>query len=111
MSDAFAAFLGTVALTGENLLGTVFNCTNCEDTCIDGSKLLKSVVLDGTATGILGDLLQFKREAILAESVKDSRKLQFLFAPAKTRPNLNNFLPRATGDLSSIEFHSEWNVQ
>lgn len=95
-STAFSAFLSTIALPAEHILSKVFSCQKCREIHNDGSKTMRAIVMDGTATEILGNLPKFERPAMLIDSASDTTKLQYLFPPAKARGFFNLLLRSAS---------------
>lgn len=93
-SSAFSAFLSAIALPPENVMSRVFECSRCEEVMSDGPTSIRGIVMDGTATGILGELPRYERPSMPVEAATDTTKLQFLFPAAKARSFLMNSLPR-----------------
>ena len=62
-SKAFALFLSRLKFPKKEELDTLFSCRLCGRQNEDGSRTLDAIVMDGTATGILGELPKFQRKS------------------------------------------------
>lgn len=84
-SDVFGAFLSTLQYAGDDVLRGLFSCQECEYIDEDGNIRIKGIVMDGTATGILGQLPSFDRPSTVIEPASDTAKQQYIFSVARLR--------------------------
>lgn len=77
-STAFAAYLGVIEYPSESKLSAVFTCRTCETRGEDGRNRFNALVMNGTATGVLGDLPPFDRPMIHINAAKGTAKAQYL---------------------------------
>ena len=77
-ASCFAAYLHVLQLPTEEKLGSIFTCESCEENLENGGRRLKSVVMDGTAVGILRKLPKFTRISQLVRKVDRCTRPQFL---------------------------------
>ena len=103
-SSAFSSFLSTIAMPPEDVLSKVFSCSKCEKVRNDGSKEMRAVVMDGTATGILGELPPYDRPSFLVAAATDTTKIQFLFPASKARSFFNEFFRAASSSCHEERF-------
>ena len=89
-SNAFAAFLCAIEYSGDDILSCLFTCPTCEQSLPDGTSRMRAVIMDGTATGILGPLPAYHRPALTIDAAERTAPIQFLFGPH----NLRLFLSR-----------------
>lgn len=60
-NSAFSSFLRTIEYPSSEKISSMFTCSTCEKQNEEGKSVLRAVVLDGTATGVLGKLPAFRR--------------------------------------------------
>jgi hypothetical protein len=84
MSDALACWLSVldVAPGPANQLSTLFQCGNCEFEDRHGRRRVKALGIDGTATGILSNLLPHDDGSILMASLPTRHAAEQFFASA-----------------------------
>lgn len=75
---AFIAFVSTlVVLSGVNLC-ELFKCETCETKHLDRTNRIAGIVLDGTATGLLGELPSYECKNFQVFATTDCSKHQFI---------------------------------
>lgn len=90
-STVFGAFLCTLSYPKEENIAPIFNCTQCETEGASGGKTMRSIVMDSTATGILGDPPRFDRPSLYLEPAKNTVSAQFVLKGAAIRKYLDYF--------------------
>ncbi len=99
-STCFAGFLRTLTVPKGAKTATLFTCSKCEDA--DGR--LSAIVMDGTATGILGKLPNFDRPSTVIPSCRGPSVSQFILSRAKVRRFLESFCSSARRPTSDGTF-------
>lgn len=77
-NQAFAKFLRCIEYRDELCLHSLFSCKTCERVDERGRRVLRAVMLDGTATGVLGKLSILNRPKTLIPLGASTAKVQFL---------------------------------
>lgn len=77
-NEAFGKFLRTIEVASDESTRNVFTCSTCESRNDDGTTRVDSVVMDGTATEILGTLPRFIRPTIDVSAAKDTASHRYL---------------------------------
>jgi len=85
-----------MAFSSERAVGGVFNCTKCMELSEDGKPRFSGLVIDGTATGILGNLPDFNRPAVFVPPAKETARLQFILPSPKLRVALTHLFKAAS---------------
>ncbi len=86
-NTCFSAFLRTLAVPEGQELDNIFRCTQCQD----GTGRLNAIVMDGTATGILGRLPKYDRPSLGLQAARNSSLTQYVVQNAKIRKFLESF--------------------
>lgn len=77
-SDAFVIFLSTIALPEAMHYKRLFSCNVFECENDDGERILTGVLIEGAATGVLGEISQFERDEITVLPARKCTDAQFL---------------------------------
>ncbi len=67
-NDAINAYMLLIRFS-EQEINEIFTCSNCEEKLTNGSKRMSGVVMNGTAAGVLGVLLNFHRNKTVVPPV------------------------------------------
>jgi len=102
--DAFNNFLRLLEFKTDGVLNEFFSCKDCEETMRNGKKRMKCIVIDGTATGILGDLPTFHRETFIVPKYDKHTNKQYILEVAKHRRFIREFLKSARQSYRSDNF-------
>ena len=84
-NEVFSLFLKSLKFPRNENLFELFSCSTCETRDSDGKRVLKGVVMDGTALGILGTLPNFSRHTKVVMPLKGVPNEQYIIRDAKLR--------------------------
>jgi len=90
--DAFNNSLCILDLNSQGALKALFSCNECELDIGNGKTKMKCIVIDGTATGILGDLPAFQRNSLLVTKYDNHADKQYILEVAKHRRFIKEML-------------------
>ena len=76
--EDFSCFLQCLEYHSRSTCKSLFSCAVCEYENADGNTRCKDVVMDGTRTGILGDLPNYIREDSVIIAAKNCSGVQFI---------------------------------
>ena len=82
-NEVFTLFLKSLKFPRDENLIEIFSCSTCETRDTDGERVLKGVVMDGTALGILGTPPNFSRDMKVVMPVKGVPDKQYIIRDAK----------------------------
>ena len=77
-NDALGGFLRSLDINCNSALRSLFHCSKCEVQTQGHTRQLRAVVLDGTATGVLGELPEYRRDSIEFPLATNETKGQFI---------------------------------
>jgi len=92
---AFTCFLARLKFPTKAELEGLFSCPKCSVRDADGVPHLDAVVMDGTATGILGALPKFTRNTVTVSAPRSLPEQQYLLPPPKLRAFISEVLSSA----------------
>lgn len=84
-NTAFGLYLRSIEYPDENRLSRVFSCGTCEEKDSNGKVVMKGVVVDRTATGVLGALPEYYRPRIQIVAPRNTTISQYLFSNIHVR--------------------------
>ena len=90
-NGAFSLFLRLIEYPLATKLSKIFSCTSCERKDENGKIKMRAVVMDGTATGILGELPSFERPKMHISAAKNTSKSQYLVPNCNVRRYMSHF--------------------
>jgi len=102
-SKAFTCFLARLKFPAKNELDALFSCETCSSRDLDGVPYFDSMVMDGTATGILGTLPKFQRRTLTVAAPRSLPSHQYLLPPPKLRAFINEIIIGANSN-ESVEY-------
>lgn len=103
-SNTFAIFLRVIEYPPDVLNDKVFRCTTGETSDASGKVMMYGLVIDGTATGILGDLPKLQRPQININAAKGTASQQFIFRHQHVRRYFVTMFKLA----KKFEYHSQF---
>lgn len=103
-SDAFSLFLRIVEYPRNEVLGKVFRCSTCESIDADGNRKMEGLVMDGTATGILGRLPLFKRPSHHILGASNTSPQQHIIRSRDVRKYFAAFFKAAKKSGGNVNF-------
>lgn len=103
---SFTCFLARLKFPTRAELEGLFSCPICSVPHADGVSHLDAVVMDGTATGILGELPKFTRTTAIVSAPRSLPEQQYLLPP----PKLGSFVSEGLSSAYSRERVLSFNV-
>ena len=89
---AFTSFLRLLRFSDVSILKSIFSCKSCTGTNEANLRHWSAVVMDGTATGILGKLPKFQRPTVVMAPIKNASSKQYIMPTAPHRDFLDHLL-------------------